>query len=55
MRTATLQASPDGLSVYVWMGFRRLATLRAFVRTTARDPRLYRGQVLTCAADTMAP
>ncbi|AGY56653.1 GNAT family N-acetyltransferase [Gloeobacter kilaueensis] len=32
MGSATLQASPDGLSVYERIGFRRVATLRAYLR-----------------------
>jgi GNAT superfamily N-acetyltransferase len=33
-RTATLQASPDGLPVYERLGFRRTATLHAHLRVT---------------------
>lgn len=32
LRTATLQSSPDGLRLYQGLGFRTVATLRAFVR-----------------------
>jgi GNAT superfamily N-acetyltransferase len=34
LASATLQASPDGLSVYLGLGFRPVATLRGYVRPT---------------------
>jgi ribosomal protein S18 acetylase RimI-like enzyme len=35
LRSATLQASPEGLSAYERIGFRRLAPLRAYLRPPA--------------------
>jgi hypothetical protein len=32
MRSATLQVSPDGLSVYEGIGFRSVETLRGYLR-----------------------
>ena len=34
-RSATLQASPAGLSVYERLGFRRVATMRGYLRPPA--------------------
>ena len=37
VRTASLQSSPDGLGVYKKLGFKQVATMRAFVRPAVGD------------------